>query len=101
MADPWLLTLRDGALLCVHFSYRHQKQGLRAITSRDGGKTWSGVGSDYGFATDPTVYGYSRGIQLPRVSAPAHLYHQIRGCSNSRGASATTSHQVREGQPHR
>ena len=65
MADPWLLTLRDGTLLCVHLSYNKEKRGLRAITSRDGGKTWLAAGPDYGFPIDPSVYGYSRGIELP------------------------------------
>jgi hypothetical protein len=65
MADPWLLTLKDGTLLCVHRSYHQEKRGLRAILSRDGGKTWFAAGPDYGFSVDPSVYGYSRGIQLP------------------------------------
>jgi hypothetical protein len=65
MADPWLLTLKDGTLLCVHRSYHKEKRGLRAILSRDGGKTWFAAGPDYGFSVDPSVYGYSRGIQLP------------------------------------
>jgi hypothetical protein len=65
MADPWLLTLQDGTLLCVHRSYHKEHAGLRAILSRDGGKTWMAAGPDYGFSIDPSVYGYSRGIQLP------------------------------------
>jgi len=65
MYDPWLLTLRDGTLLCVHGSYQKEKHGLRAILSPDGGKTWFAAGPDYGFSIDPSVYGYSRGIQLP------------------------------------
>jgi hypothetical protein len=63
--DPWLLTLKDGTLLCVHGSYHKDKHGLRAILSPDGGKTWVAAGPDYGFSVDPSVYGYSRGIQLP------------------------------------
>lgn len=65
MYDPWLLTLKDGTLLCVHGSYQKDKHGLRAILSPDGGKTWFAAGPDYGFSIDPSVYGYSRGIQLP------------------------------------
>jgi hypothetical protein len=65
MFDPWLLSLKDGTLLCVHGSYHKDKHGLRAILSPDGGKTWFAAGPDYGFSVDPSVYGYSRGIQLP------------------------------------
>ncbi len=63
--DPWLLTLRDGNLLCVHGSYTKSHHGLRALISGDGGKSWNGAGTNYGFAVDPSVYGYSRGIELP------------------------------------
>ncbi|NUQ65011.1 MAG: exo-alpha-sialidase [Pirellulales bacterium] len=65
MYDPWLLTLKDDTLICVHGSYHEKKHGLRAILSPDGGKTWMAAGPDYGFSVDPSVYGYSRGIQLP------------------------------------
>jgi len=65
MYDPWLLTLKDGTLLCLHGSYNKEKRGLRAILSPDGGKSWFAAGPDYGFSVDPSVYGYSRGIQLP------------------------------------
>lgn len=65
MFDPWLLTLKDGTLLCVHGSYNQERRGLRAILSPDGGKTWFAAGPDYGFSIDPSVYGYSRGVQLP------------------------------------
>jgi hypothetical protein len=65
MYDPWLLTLKDGTLLCVHGSYQKDKHGLRAILSPDGGRTWVAAGPDYGFSVDPSVYGYSRGVQLP------------------------------------
>ena len=65
MYDPWLLMLKDGTLLCVHGSYHKEKHGLRAILSPDGGKTWYAAGPDYGFSVDPSVYGYSRGVQLP------------------------------------
>jgi sialidase-1 len=64
MYDPWLLTLKDGTLVCLHGSYTAGKMGLRAILSPDGGKTWHAAGPDYGFPVDPTVYGYSRGVQL-------------------------------------
>lgn len=62
--DPWLLPLKDGTLLCVHGSYTEGKKGLRAILSPDGGKTWHAAGPDFGFSIDPSVYGYSRGVQL-------------------------------------
>ena len=64
MFDPWLLTLKDGTLMCVHGSYTEGKRGVRAILSPDGGKTWTAAGPDFGFSIDPSVYGYSRGIQL-------------------------------------
>jgi hypothetical protein len=64
MFDPWLLQLKDGTLICVHGSYKDGKRGVRAILSSDGGTTWSAAGPDYGFSIDPSVYGYSRGVQL-------------------------------------
>ena len=77
MADPWLLTLKDGTLLCVYLSYNKEHRGLRAITSGDGGKTWNAAGPDYGFSIDPSVYGYSRGIQLPDGSI--YIVYQGKG----------------------
>lgn len=65
MFDPWLLTLRNGMLLCMHGSYTKSRHGLRALLSRDGGMSWTGAGADYGFPVDASVYGYSRGIELP------------------------------------
>jgi hypothetical protein len=62
--DPWLLPLKDGTLLCVHGSYTEGQRGLRAILSPDGGTTWHAAGPDFGFAIDPSVYGYSRGVAL-------------------------------------
>jgi hypothetical protein len=62
--DPWLLPLKDGTLLCVHGSYTEGRKGVRAIVSPDGGKTWHAAGPDFGFPIDPSVYGYSRGVQL-------------------------------------
>jgi BNR repeat-like domain len=62
--DPWLLPLKDGTLLCVHGSYTEGRKGVRAILSPDGGKTWHAAGPDFGFAIDPSVYGYSRGVEL-------------------------------------
>jgi hypothetical protein len=62
--DPWLLPLKDGTLLCVHGSYTEGRRGVRAILSPDGGKTWHAAGPDFGFSIDPSVYGYSRGVQL-------------------------------------
>jgi photosystem II stability/assembly factor-like uncharacterized protein len=64
MYDPWLLTLKDGTLICLHGSYTAGKPGLRAILSPDGGKTWHAAGNDFGFPVDPACYGYSRGVQL-------------------------------------
>lgn len=64
MYDPWLLVLKNGTLICVHGSYNKEMPGVRAILSPDGGATWMAAGSDYGFSIDPSVYGYSRGIQL-------------------------------------
>jgi photosystem II stability/assembly factor-like uncharacterized protein len=84
MADPWLLTLRDGTLLCVHRSYHQERRGLRAILSRDGGKTWFAAGPDYGFSVDPSVYGYSRGIQLPDGS----IYVVYQGTGGHTGSDA-------------
>lgn len=63
--DPWLLTLRDGKLLSIHGSYQRPQRGLRALISADGGRTWNGAGSNYGFTVDPTAYGYSRGVEMP------------------------------------
>jgi hypothetical protein len=75
--DPWLLALRDGTLLCVHGSYNKPHRGLRALISKDGGISWMGAGPDYGFAIDPSVYGYSRGVELPDGSL--YLVFQATG----------------------
>jgi hypothetical protein len=77
MYDPWLLVLKDGTLLCVHGSYTRGRRGLRAILSPDGGKTWTAAGPDYGFSIDPSVYGYSRGVQMPDGSI--YLAYQATG----------------------
>ena len=37
--DPWLLTLRDGSLVCVHGSYTKSHGGLRALLSKDCGNS--------------------------------------------------------------
>ncbi len=63
MYDPWVLTLKDGTLMCIHGSYTEGKRGVRAILSPDGGRTWMAAGPNYGFSIDPSVYGYSRGFQ--------------------------------------
>jgi hypothetical protein len=63
MFEPSLLTLPGGTLLCLHGSYG--AGGLRAILSRDGGHTWLAPAPRYGFAVDPSVYGYGRGTLLP------------------------------------
>ena len=75
--DPWLLTLSDGKLLSIHGSYQRPQRGLRALISNDGGLTWNGAGANYGFTVDPTVYGYSRGVQLPDGSI--YVVYQATG----------------------
>jgi hypothetical protein len=80
MYDPWLLTLTDGTLICLHGSYTPGRSGLRAILSPDGGKTWHSAGADYGFTVDPTVYGYSRGVQLDDGSV--FVAYQFNGGHN-------------------
>ena len=57
--------------------------GLRALVSKDGGASWTGAGTDYGFAVDPTVYGYSRGVELPDGSI--YLVFQATGGHKSGG----------------
>jgi hypothetical protein len=84
MFDPWLLTLRDGTLLCFHGSYHKEQHGLRALVSKDGGVTWAGAGADYGFPVAPTVYGYSRGVELPDGS----LYLVFQGTGGHKPADA-------------
>ncbi len=73
MYEPGLLVLRDGTLLCLHGSYG--AGGLRAIFSTDGGQTWIAPNAKYGFAVDPSVYGYGRGIELPDGSVLAVYLH--------------------------
>lgn len=63
MFEPGLLVLRDGTLLCLHGSYG--AGGLRAIFSTDGGQSWIAPDAKHGFAVDTSVYGYSKGIELP------------------------------------
>ncbi len=75
--DPWLLTLPGGKLLCLHGSYIKPHGGLRALVSKDGGNSWTGAGPNYGFAVDPSVYGYSRGAALPDGSV--YLVYQGTG----------------------
>jgi hypothetical protein len=65
--------LRDGTLLCLHGSYG--AGGFRAIFSRDGGRTWNAPHEKHGFAVDPAVYGYGRGIELPDGSVFAVYIH--------------------------
>jgi hypothetical protein len=77
MYDPWLLTLKDGTLLCVHASYNKEHRGVRAIISTDGGNTWNAAGPDYGFSIDPSTYGYSRGVQLDDGSV--YMAYQYTG----------------------
>jgi len=61
--DPHLLTMPNGVLACFHGSYK--AGGLRVILSRDGGETWHGPGDHYGYAVDPSVYGYCHPMLLP------------------------------------
>jgi photosystem II stability/assembly factor-like uncharacterized protein len=80
MYDPWLLVLKDGTLICLHGSYTPGHGGLRAILSPDGGKTWHAAGADYGFSVDPSVYGYSRGVQL--ADGSVYVAYQFNGGHN-------------------
>jgi pimeloyl-ACP methyl ester carboxylesterase len=73
MYEPGLLVLRDGMLLCLHGSYG--AGGFRAIFSADGGETWTAPARNHGFAVDPSVYGYGRGIELPDGSVLAVYIH--------------------------
>lgn len=91
--DPWLLALRDGRLLCVHGSYVKPHRGLRALISSDGGKSWKGAGPNYGFAVDPSVYGYSRGIQLPDGSI--YVVYQGTGGHTTQDAAAMSIYGMR------
>ena len=60
--EPGLIALRDGTLLCLHGSYA--AGGLACMFSRDDGQTWLVPQLDRGFAVDPSVYGYGKGIEL-------------------------------------
>jgi hypothetical protein len=91
--DPWLLTLRDGKLLCVHGSYIRPQRGLRALISSDGGKSWNGAGSNYGFAVDPSVYGYSRGVQL--ADGSIYIVYQGTGGHTTADAAAMSIYGMR------
>jgi hypothetical protein len=73
MYEPGLLVLRDGTLLCLHGSYG--AGGFRAIFSADGGQTWVAPAANHGFAVDPSVYGYGRGMELPDGSVFAAYIH--------------------------
>lgn len=91
--DPWLLTLRDGALLSLHGSYTKGRRGLRAIVSKDGAKSWNGAGADYGFTIDPTAYGYSRGVQLKDGSV--YIVYQGTGGHKTGDAAAMSIYGMR------
>ena len=73
MFEPSLLVLPDGTLLCLHGSYGGG--GQRAIFSTDGGRTWVAPDEKYGFAVDPSVYGYGRGTLLPDGSVLMAYIH--------------------------
>ncbi|MFH1005949.1 MAG: sialidase family protein [Candidatus Latescibacterota bacterium] len=60
--EPGLIALGDGTLLCLHGSYA--AGGLSCMFSRDEGETWLVPEADRGFALDPSVYGYGKGIEL-------------------------------------
>ncbi len=92
--DPWLLALRDGKLLCVHGSYNKPHRGLRALVSNDGGgQSWNGAGPNHGFAVDPTVYGYSRGVLLPDGSV--YIVYQATGGHTTKDAAAMSIYGMR------
>ena len=73
MYEPGLLVLPDGTLLCLHGSYG--AGGFRAMFSTDGGQTWIAPAANHGFAVDPSVYGYGRGMVLPDGSVFAAYIH--------------------------
>jgi hypothetical protein len=71
--EPRLVSLLDGTLLCLHGSYG--KGGLRAMFSTDGGLTWLCPDEKWGFAVDPSVYGYAQAVELPDGSVWAAYIH--------------------------
>ncbi|MCK5527226.1 MAG: exo-alpha-sialidase [Candidatus Latescibacteria bacterium] len=71
--EPGLIALRDGTLLCLHGSYA--AGGLACMFSRDEGETWLVPKKDRGFAVDPSVYGYGKGIELPDGSVYVVYIH--------------------------
>ena len=64
MFAPSLYVLKDGTLLCLHGSYAPGHGGLRAIFSRDGGRSWIAPAKDHGFLVD-NAYGYGKAMELP------------------------------------
>ena len=77
----------------MHGSYNKPHRGLRALISKNGGSTWTGEGPDYGFAIDPTVYGYSRGVQL--ADGSVYLVYQATGGHKADDAKAMTIYGMR------
>ena len=71
--EPRLVPLRDGTLLCLHGSYG--AGGLRAMLSRDGGRTWLCPNTKWGFPVDPSVYGYCQAVELSDGSVWAVYIH--------------------------
>jgi len=67
--DPHLLAMPNGVLACFHGPYETpahaQAGGIRVILSPDGGETWHGPDDHFGYAVDPSVYGYSHPMLLP------------------------------------
>lgn len=93
MFDPWLLALRNGQLVSVQGSYVKNHRGLRALISNDGGKSWNGAGPDHGFTVDPSVYGYSRGIELP--DGTLYIVYQGTGGHTTKDAAAMSIYGMR------
>lgn len=91
--DPWLVALRSGKLVCIHGSYHRPNRGLRALVSNDGGQSWNGAGPNFGFAVDPSVYGYSRGIELPDGSL--YIVYQGTGGHTTQDAAAMSIYGMR------
>lgn len=71
--EPGLIALRDGTLLCIFGSQK--VGGLSCMFSRDEGRTWLVPDMDRGFAVDPSVYGYGKGIELPDGSVYVVYIH--------------------------
>jgi hypothetical protein len=60
--DPHLMMMPNGVLACFGWM---PGGGVRVILSPDQGRTWHGPGEGFGYAVDPSVYGYSHPMLLP------------------------------------